>query len=94
MDVLVVWLVLALAVGVWAARWGRSGTGWTLLSVVLSPLLAGIALLVVGRRLADAALAEPVSAQTHHGCPECRELIRRDARKCKHCGSAVQPTPG
>lgn len=22
-------------------------------------------------------------------CPECRELIRFDARKCKHCGSVV-----
>lgn len=24
-------------------------------------------------------------------CPECRELIRFDAKKCKHCGSAVTP---
>lgn len=22
-------------------------------------------------------------------CPDCRELIRFDARKCKHCGSVV-----
>lgn len=25
-------------------------------------------------------------------CPECRELIRYDAKKCKHCGSAVSPS--
>lgn len=24
-------------------------------------------------------------------CPECRELIRFDAKKCKHCGSVVTP---
>ena len=24
-------------------------------------------------------------------CPECRELIRADAKKCKHCGAAVTP---
>jgi len=24
-------------------------------------------------------------------CPECKELIRSDARKCKHCGSSVTP---
>lgn len=24
-------------------------------------------------------------------CPECRELVRADARKCKHCGSALVP---
>lgn len=29
--------------------------------------------------------------ETHVRCPDCRELIRRDARKCKHCGSALQP---
>ncbi len=23
-------------------------------------------------------------------CPDCRELIRFDARKCKHCGSMVE----
>ena len=22
-------------------------------------------------------------------CPDCRELIRFDARKCKHCGSQI-----
>lgn len=24
-------------------------------------------------------------------CPECRELVLRDARKCKHCGTALVP---
>ena len=24
-------------------------------------------------------------------CPECREPVRGDARKCKHCGSVIQP---
>lgn len=23
-------------------------------------------------------------------CPDCRELIRFDARKCKHCGSMIE----
>lgn len=27
-------------------------------------------------------------------CPECRELIRADARKCKHCGSVLVPSEG
>ncbi|RZG71685.1 Pmp3 family protein [Acinetobacter sp. WCHAc060025] len=25
----------------------------------------------------------------HINCPDCRELIRFDARKCKHCGSFI-----
>jgi len=26
---------------------------------------------------------------THVKCPDCRELVLKDARKCKHCGSAL-----
>lgn len=26
-------------------------------------------------------------------CPDCRELIRFDARKCKHCGSVLEEAP-
>jgi hypothetical protein len=28
---------------------------------------------------------------THVRCPECRELVIHDARKCKHCGCALIP---
>lgn len=29
--------------------------------------------------------------KTHVRCPDCRELVRKDARKCKHCGTALIP---
>lgn len=29
--------------------------------------------------------------ETHVRCPDCREFVLRDARKCKHCGSALVP---
>jgi TM2 domain-containing membrane protein YozV len=29
--------------------------------------------------------------ETHVRCPDCRELVRKDARKCKHCGTALIP---
>ena len=28
---------------------------------------------------------------THVKCPDCRELIIKDARKCKHCGCNLVP---
>lgn len=31
------------------------------------------------------------SAGTHVRCPECRELVQKDARRCKHCGVALKP---
>lgn len=32
-----------------------------------------------------------VSPDTHLKCPDCRELVLKDARKCKHCGCALVP---
>lgn len=29
---------------------------------------------------------------THVRCPDCRELVRADAKKCKHCGIALVPS--
>ena len=29
------------------------------------------------------------NVDTHVKCPDCRELVLKDARKCKHCGSAL-----
>lgn len=31
------------------------------------------------------------SPKTHVRCPSCRELVRMDATKCKHCGTALLP---
>jgi hypothetical protein len=33
----------------------------------------------------------PPHPDTHVRCPDCRELVRNDARKCKHCGTALIP---
>jgi len=30
-------------------------------------------------------------SETHVKCPDCRELVFRDASKCKHCGTALVP---
>ena len=32
-----------------------------------------------------------VSPDTHVKCPDCRELVLKDARKCKHCGCTLTP---
>lgn len=31
------------------------------------------------------------SPSTHVKCPDCRELVYKDARKCKHCGVSLIP---
>lgn len=29
--------------------------------------------------------------ESHVKCPDCRELVKKDARKCKHCGCSLVP---
>lgn len=33
----------------------------------------------------------PPTSETHVRCPDCRELVRADARKCRHCGAGLVP---
>lgn len=44
--VLILWLVISIVVGVGAGSRGRSGIGWFFISVLLSPVLALLLLLV------------------------------------------------
>jgi predicted amidophosphoribosyltransferase len=59
-----------------SAFWPRDGDrnplGWGLLAFVISPLIAGIVLLIVGE------------GQTAR-CPFCAERIKMAARVCPHC---------
>jgi hypothetical protein len=34
---------------------------------------------------------DPPTPDTHVRCPDCRELVRYDASKCKHCGAKLVP---
>ncbi|MEN9420197.1 MAG: hypothetical protein RI988_3818 [Pseudomonadota bacterium] len=82
------WIGLAVVVGVAATSRGRSGFGWFFLAVVISPLLAGLLVLALGRR--NQAPVGP-TPETHVRCPDCRELVLRDAKRCKHCGITLIP---
>jgi hypothetical protein len=88
MEWLMVWGVAALAVGVVATVRNRSGFGWFLLACVISPLLAVLLLVALGRGDNGQQAPDP---RTLRNCPECRELVRRDARLCKHCRSTLTP---
>lgn len=83
MEIVVFWLGFTVVVGVLASRKQRSVFGWVLLSLIVSPLIAGLLLLVLPSN------ASSEGDSTMARCPYCRELVRRDAVKCKHCGSSI-----
>jgi DNA-directed RNA polymerase subunit RPC12/RpoP len=86
-----IWFVFAIAIGIWASNRGRSGFGWFLLAVVISPLLAGVLLVVTKNRAGDDVISTLPSEKTHVRCPQCAEFVLPEAKKCKHCGAELNP---
>lgn len=69
------WILLALAVGILASReFGRSGVGWFVLALILTPL-AGLLLFILPAR--------------RQPCPCCAEPIQANATLCRFCGRAI-----
>ncbi len=88
MEIFPIWLAFSVAVGMIASNKGRSGFGWFVLAMLISPLIAGIFVLIVPNL--KRAAGEP-TPETHVRCPDCREFVLRDARVCKHCGCKLIP---
>ena len=59
---------------------------WFLIGILLGPL----ALLAVGMMPSVERKDQP-SARTHVKCPDCRELVLKDANICKHCRCKLVP---
>jgi uncharacterized membrane protein YiaA len=85
---LFVWLLLAILIGVWAANRGRSGFGYFVLALLLSPLIGFIIVAVIGPSR-DAVEARQLESGDSKRCPQCAELIRAQAMKCRYCGSEL-----
>lgn len=69
---------------------------------VIAVLVAGLQLLyltiplhliyaVLSGRSRASGDPEAPSPRTHVRCPICRELVRRDASKCRYCGAELAP---
>lgn len=71
MELLLFWLLLAAGIGYWASQRGRSGVGWFLLSLLLSPLIGAIGLAIVG----DAG----------RPCPVCGNRVPVGVTQCESC---------
>jgi hypothetical protein len=88
-GMLFLWFAFALIVAIAAGVRNRNPIGWFLLAAVLSPLVAGLALIAVGR----GALSRGQILRTLRQCPACAEFVQREARICKHCRSELPPAP-
>lgn len=85
-----IYLAACVLVGVWAQSKGRWGVGMALLALFLSPLVGAV---VVGLMGSDderqRSAAERGQPSLYRKCPQCAELVKREAVRCRYCGSAL-----
>lgn len=82
MEIAIFWFVFALVVGFLAINKGRSGMGFFILSILISPLLSFIILLVLG--VSEEGLYRNGELKR---CSNCKEFVKLGALECKHCGN-------
>lgn len=91
MEIVFFWFLFSVVVAIVAGSRGRSAIGWWLLSMLISPLLGIILVALLPSLKVVSAAAPAPTPETHVKCPDCRELILKEARVCKHCGCRLVP---
>tara|TARA_R110002167_G_scaffold329681_1_gene536355 strand:+ start:80 stop:346 length:267 start_codon:yes stop_codon:yes gene_type:complete len=82
--IIVLWIIFAILVGVYANSKGRSGFGFFLIAALLSPLIGFIIALVVSP-INSKVEQNALEAGDVKKCPSCAELVKAEAKLCKHC---------
>ncbi len=81
---------MAVACAIVASAKNRSAFGWFFLGLFFS-LISLIVVIALPSKVEPVQAAPGPTPETHVKCPDCRELVLRDARVCKHCGCRLVP---
>lgn len=79
----VLWVGLSILIGKWNTSRGNSFAIGFICSLLLSPIIGALIVLLQGE---NSQAKESMALQNGmKKCPSCAELIREEAKKCKHC---------
>jgi len=92
MSILIIflWVILSIIVGFVATQKNRSFPGFFFLSLIFSPILSLLVLIVLPVPLV---ILHNSSQNKIQKCPSCAETIQFKAVKCKCCGSEIKKLP-
>jgi hypothetical protein len=84
---ILIWILFGIAAAMIMSNKGRSGCGGFALGFLLGPF--GLIIALVLQKDHKELESKALTSGDMRKCPQCAELIRREARKCRFCGSDV-----
>jgi hypothetical protein len=83
-SILIGWLLLSIVVGIWNYNRGNSYWIGFFISLIISPIFGAIVVAVTNPNKQKLEQKE-LEAGTLKKCPDCGELIKKEAKVCRFC---------